>query len=316
MTQPKELPAGLWESLLPKALMLVDEISKHGGVPNPFFTFGGGTVLMLRYGHRNSKDIDFFVSDPQALGYVTPRLSDVADALCDSQYTEAANFVKLHLEDGEIDFVASPNLLPDAYAFDTWELFQRPVRVETAAEIIAKKMYHRGNQGTARDLFDLSMVAERESDALELARPYIYRHLEAFAAALDAPPPAMKERFAAIEMLNYSPTFEHAVEVVRTFFAELRAVRQRSVNEAESFVSDRGLTLQQIDTTRGEYCGRIIYRTEQHVVQGIGLHEAVVHNIEQLGRNAQSGDELLRIRYHNGQAAVVSVQKPARTTHP
>ena len=48
MTQPKELPAGLWECLLPKALTLVDEISKHGGVPNPFFTFGGGTVLMLR----------------------------------------------------------------------------------------------------------------------------------------------------------------------------------------------------------------------------------------------------------------------------
>lgn len=36
MTQPKNLPSGLWESLLPKALALVDEISKHGGVSNPF----------------------------------------------------------------------------------------------------------------------------------------------------------------------------------------------------------------------------------------------------------------------------------------
>jgi hypothetical protein len=315
MTQPKELPAGLWESLLPKALTLVDEISKHGGVSNPFFTFGGGTVLMLRYGHRISKDIDFFVSDPQALGYVTPRLSDVADALCDSQYTEAANFVKLHLDDGEIDFVASPNLLPDVYAFDTWELLQRPVRVETAAEIVAKKMYHRGNQGTARDLFDLSMVVERESAALDHARPFMYRHLEVFADVLDAPTAAIKERFASIETLNYSPTFEHAAEVVRAYFVELRAVRQRSANEAESFASNQGLTLQQIDMSRGEYCGPIIHRTEQHVLQDIGRHEAVVHNIEQLDRNAQPGDKPLRIRYQHGQATVTSVQKSVRTTH-
>ncbi|MFP3557506.1 nucleotidyl transferase AbiEii/AbiGii toxin family protein [Paraburkholderia sp. SIMBA_049] len=313
MTQPKELPAGLWESLLPKALTLVDEISKHGGVSNPFFTFGGGTVLMLRYGHRISKDIDFFVSDPQALGYVTPRLSDVADALCDSQYTEASNFVKLHLEAGEIDFVASPNLLPDAHAFETWELFQRPVRVETAAEIVAKKMYHRGNQGSARDLFDLSMVVEREPAALEHARPFMYRHLDVFADALDAPPVAMKERFASIETLNYSPTFEQAADVARTYFAELRAARQRSANEAEAFASDHSLTLRQIDTTRGEYCGPIIHLTEQHAVQGIAHNEAVIHDVEQLGRNAQPGDKLLRIRYQNGQAAVTSVQKPAWT---
>lgn len=32
----------------------------------------------------------------------------------------------------------------------------RTVKVEKAAEIIAKKMYHRGDRVTARDLFDLS----------------------------------------------------------------------------------------------------------------------------------------------------------------
>lgn len=252
------------------------------------------------------------MSDPQALGYVTPRLSDVAHNLCNSQYSEAANFVKLHLDEGEIDFVASPNLLPDAYAFETWELFQRPVRVETAAEIVAKKMYHRGNQGTARDLFDLSRVVEQESAALDHARPFMYRHLQVFAEALDAPPIAMKERFASIETLNYSPTFDHAAEVVRTYFGELRAVRQKSASEVEWFVSDHGLTLQQIDTKRGEYCGPIIHLTEQHAVQSTGRNKAVVHDLEQLSRNAQPGAKLLRIRYQNGQAAVTSVQKPAR----
>ena len=77
------------------ALTLVDEIAKHG-MANPFWTFGGGTVLMLRYGHRLSKDIDIFVPDPQSLGYVTPRLSDVA-AQITADYEESAQSIKLTL---------------------------------------------------------------------------------------------------------------------------------------------------------------------------------------------------------------------------
>jgi len=56
----------------PHALRIIEEIKKHG-TSDPFWTFGGGTVLMLRYQHRLSKDIDIFVPDPQYLGFVTPR---------------------------------------------------------------------------------------------------------------------------------------------------------------------------------------------------------------------------------------------------
>ncbi|MFT4197921.1 MAG: nucleotidyl transferase AbiEii/AbiGii toxin family protein [Pseudoxanthomonas sp.] len=83
----------------------------HGGISEPFWTLGGGTVLMFRYHHRLSKDIDIFVPDPQYFGFVSPRLSDVAAGLT-SDYTEqAGTFVKLQFEEGEVDFVASPNLL-------------------------------------------------------------------------------------------------------------------------------------------------------------------------------------------------------------
>ena len=74
---PHSLPAGPWLSLLGHAFTLIDEIAEHGRA-DPFWTFGGGTVLMLRYGHRLSKDIDIFVPDPQYLGFVNPRISDVA----------------------------------------------------------------------------------------------------------------------------------------------------------------------------------------------------------------------------------------------
>jgi hypothetical protein len=72
MSQPPVLMDGAWQSLFQNALSVVDEIRKHGGRADPFFTFGGGTVLMLRYQHRLSKDIDLFVPDPQSLAYVTP----------------------------------------------------------------------------------------------------------------------------------------------------------------------------------------------------------------------------------------------------
>jgi len=58
------LPSGAWESLFPRALMLIDDIRKYGGIADPFWTLGGGTVLMFRYRHRLSKDIDIFVPDP------------------------------------------------------------------------------------------------------------------------------------------------------------------------------------------------------------------------------------------------------------
>lgn len=38
----------------------------------------GPWQCLLRYGHRLSKDIDIFGPDSQSLGYVNPRLSDVA----------------------------------------------------------------------------------------------------------------------------------------------------------------------------------------------------------------------------------------------
>lgn len=212
----------LWEQLLPKALALVGEISKHGGVVDPFFTFGGGTVLMLRYAHRFSKDIDIFVPDPQSLGFINPRLSDVAEELCAGQYTEAANFVKLILEQGEIDFVASPNLLPDDLAFEHWTLCGRDVRVETAAEIIAKKMYHRGAQPTARDLFDLSMVLEREPKALFAAEPFLLRHLDAFTTNLAKAGSVFATQFDAIECITYTPTFAHAADIAKRYLDDVK----------------------------------------------------------------------------------------------
>lgn len=217
--RPQALPGGAWEALFPRALALVDDIGRYGGQRDPFWTFGGGTVLMFRYGHRLSKDIDIFVPDPQYLGFVTPRLSDTAADLT-QDYTEmAGSFVKLQFEEGEIDFVAAPNLLDNAW--EVWEIMGRSVKVEAAAEIIAKKMYHRGDRVTARDLFDLSLVIEREPDELARAAAFLVRHRDKFLAQIRQPGPGLLASFEAIAVLGYQPSFEHCVGVSAEFLEAL-----------------------------------------------------------------------------------------------
>lgn len=200
-----------WKVLFGHALSLIDDVLQHG-TKDLYWTFGGGTVLMLRYNHRFSKDIDIFVPDPQALGFVTPRLSSHAETLT-TDYTEAANFVKLFLPEGEIDFVASPNLTDDSFVLQ--ELLGRKVRVETSAEIIAKKFWHRGDRLTARDIFDFALVAEREPDELDPAGEFLIRHIDTMFEQLESNRDSLKQQFDAIASISYTPSYEHAVGVFK-----------------------------------------------------------------------------------------------------
>jgi nucleotidyltransferase AbiEii toxin of type IV toxin-antitoxin system len=214
---PRRLPSGPWRILLGHAFRLVDEIARHG-TGDPFWTFGDGTALMLRYQHRRSKDIDIFVPDPQYLGYLSPRLSDVAETIA-TDYVEAAGFVKLIRPEGEIDFVAAENLTDRP--FETWSLLRRSVRVETASEIVAKKLWHRGDRLSARDLFDLSLVIEREAKPLRAAWRFLVRHRAAFINQLDERSTVLKAQFDAIDVLRYTPTFEDAAARARVFLESL-----------------------------------------------------------------------------------------------
>ena len=215
--QAHRLPPGPWRELLAHAFRLIDEL-RANGVSDPFWTLGGGTVLMFRYRHRRSKDIDIFVPDPQYLGHVTPRLSDVAESIA-TDYVEGAGYVKLLRPEGEIDFVASPNLTDTP--FETWRVLKRPVRIETAAEIVAKKLWHRGDTPSARDLFDLSLVIKREPEALRRGHAFLTRHRQAFLDQLGSRAAVLRAQFDAIDTLDYRPSFDEAVERAITFLRSL-----------------------------------------------------------------------------------------------
>lgn len=52
------------------------------------WSFGGGTRLALLLDHRVSYDLDLFVTDAQAIGYLSPRLNDATLALFGDAYEE------------------------------------------------------------------------------------------------------------------------------------------------------------------------------------------------------------------------------------
>lgn len=208
MKPPQFDRPGSWRILFASALTLIDDLATR--VNDPRWSFGGGTVLMLRLNHRHSKDIDLFVPDPQYLGFVTPRLSDAAETLT-TDYQEGALFVKLLLAAGEIDFVVGPPLTDSP-----WDLVAykgRVIKVETCAEIVAKKMHHRGDQAKARDLFDLCAVAELEPAAIPVAKPFMERHARAFLAGLHERRDLAKADFDKIERIAFDRTFDECVAV-------------------------------------------------------------------------------------------------------
>jgi predicted nucleotidyltransferase component of viral defense system len=207
---------GPWAKLFHSALRLMDHLESE--TTNPPWTFGGGTVLMLRLGHRQSKDIDLFVPDPQYLGYVNPRLSDIAEEIC-SAYEENAEYIKLRLADGEIDIVVGQSLTTEP--FEVVEHNGRSIRVETSAEIIAKKIWHRGDRAKVRDLFDLWAVATMEPEAIPLVAPFMARHGKAFLASLTAGTKLQRQDFDEIDIIGQRPTYGECIEVARRVIAPI-----------------------------------------------------------------------------------------------
>lgn len=129
---------------------------------------------MLAMDHRISHDIDLFIRDPQWIGYLTPRLNDTVAALA-SDYEEAADFLKLDLPDGEIDFIVRGSLLglPGEVSDDT------PLPLEPVAEVLAKKLFYRGSALTPRDLFDWWAVETTRPDLVprsDLGRLLKHKH--------------------------------------------------------------------------------------------------------------------------------------------
>lgn len=208
----------IWETLFQRALVLIDSVEK-AGITLSDWTFGGGTVLMRRYQHRFSKDIDIFIPGPQYLNYLSPHLNDTAEAMT-GDYTLQAEYLKLQFPEGEIDFVVSAPITGAPTVAE--KIFGREVMVETSTEIVAKKVWHRGDRFRARDIFDLSMVAEKEPAALHSIAPVLRDRGDVILAWIGANESNLRDTFANLEVLEYRRSFDECLRIVKKTFQEAR----------------------------------------------------------------------------------------------
>lgn len=135
------------------------------------WTFGGGTAMMLQIGHRESHDVDIFLRDPQLLPFLDPEKQDFDFEIRPSDYGgDGTGFLKLAFEIGEIDFIVAQPLTSSPTTDATVE--DEAVFLETVPEVIAKKIYHRGNSIMPRDIFDIAAGGEQHAESIikELAR--------------------------------------------------------------------------------------------------------------------------------------------------
>ncbi len=79
-----------------------------------------------------------------------------------------------------------------------------------------------GTGATARDLFDLAIVVEREPDAPAAAAPFLMRHRDPFLEQIGQPGAGFVATFEAIAATGYRPSLEHCVEVATAYLSELK----------------------------------------------------------------------------------------------
>jgi hypothetical protein len=101
-----------WETLFQRALLLIDDARSHD-IPVDEWTFGGGTVLMRRHLHRFSKDVDIFINDPQFIGFLSPRLSHVAESLKGSHTRSTKSYLSCGIDERSCSSASAP--MPQCY---------------------------------------------------------------------------------------------------------------------------------------------------------------------------------------------------------
>jgi hypothetical protein len=131
------------------------------------WSFGGGTRLAQLYGHRVSYDVDVFVTDVQAVVALSPRINDATATLVGERYVEWNAQLKLSLDAGDIDIVVAPTLTVPGVVTEMVAGDAMPV--QTAEEVLAKKIAFRGHAFTHRDAFDLAMLLARDRVRVDAA---------------------------------------------------------------------------------------------------------------------------------------------------
>ena len=132
---------------------------------------GGGTALASRWDHRISTDISLFVT-PEAFGRVREGWMDIASELGAVSLAGGRGWARGTLPGGDFSISTTPDVLPERNAARIDRVATWGLRLESSAEILAKKLRLRmlgSGVLVARDLYDIYAASEFDRNALELA---------------------------------------------------------------------------------------------------------------------------------------------------
>lgn len=221
MTSGAVITKDTWKTVIKSAFRLFDDLEDKGFGAPPF-SLGGGTVLMFRFRHRLSKDIDFFGYDVQWLSLLTPRLNDFAAEMA-TDYVEQANSVKLVTPHGDIDFVVAADVVQDLERTNE-TILDRNIPLDPTSEILAKKLFYRAPHFKVRDVYDMSAAIDLDPLSAHIAvfssrtkSDLLLRRLDAIAGANEAD--LLEGIVPFDDVLRHS---ENMIEKVRRFVSAER----------------------------------------------------------------------------------------------
>jgi predicted nucleotidyltransferase component of viral defense system len=118
----------------------------------------------------------------------------------------------LYFPEGEIDVVAAGALTHPATGMEI--ILGRQVQVETSAEILAKKIYHRAREFTARDLFDFALIAEKEPESLCSISNILRDRRDTLLVRINENDATLRLVFAQLDVLEYRRSYDECVDLV------------------------------------------------------------------------------------------------------
>ncbi len=256
-----------WKSLLGYSFAVIDEVMRDHNVPFPI-QIGGGSMLLRRYGHRKSNDLDLFVTDARLAKWCSPRFNETAADLF-ADYGEDAVTTKLIIGMQEIDIIAASPIVEEDATEDA-VLNGRQVSIERPREILAKKVAYRGRQFQPRDVFDLACIAEAEPEEIGALLPWLsLAHVVDLEARLtELEPVLLRELGQKVEPYpDFSHLCDSSLSIAKEVVASWKAGIKPAV-EAPPYPSDH----------------RIVYSRNGRTV--------VVKNVDPIGRAYQISNPL------------------------
>jgi Nucleotidyl transferase AbiEii toxin, Type IV TA system len=204
-----------WKVLLRQVFPVIDEVAATRGVTFPV-QIGGGSMLLKRYRHRRSRDLDLFVTDARLVRWCSPRVNAAAADLF-PDYAEEPLATKLIVGMQEIDIIVAAPVTEHDHV-EAVTLFGRDVLIERPREILAKKLVYRGRRLQPRDLFDIACVARAEPDEVATILPWLsVAQLQAVSARLsELEPVAARDLAHGLEPYpEFSGLRADCLEIVR-----------------------------------------------------------------------------------------------------